>query len=92
MSVETELDDLFNALEFANPHTLFVGDDNSLLKVGKAFQKCIEFSPNSRFDQVFNWIAGGSFEKLKNNNKTISIFFINIILFKFAFKSIKLFK
>lgn len=74
MSVETELDDLFNALEFANPHTLFVGDDNSLLKVGKAFQKCIEFSPNSRFDQVFNWIAGGSFEKLKNNN--VQLFFI----------------
>ena len=74
MSVETELDDLFNALEFANPHTLFVGDDNSMLKVGKAFQKCIEFSPNSRFDQVFNWITGGSFEKLKNNN--VQLFFI----------------
>ena len=41
MSTDAELNELFSALEFANPHTLFVGNDFSLLKVGKAFHKAI---------------------------------------------------
>ena len=74
MSTESELDLLFNALEFANPHTLFVGNDFSLLKVGKAFQKAIDFSPSDSFDTTFEWVTGGSFEKLRNN--TAQLFFI----------------
>jgi len=74
MSTESELDLLFNALEFANPHTLFVGNDFSLLKVGKAFQKAIDFSPSDSFDTAFEWVTGGSFEKLRNN--TAQLFFI----------------
>jgi hypothetical protein len=74
MSIESELDELFSALEFANPHTLFVGNDYSLLKIGKAFHKCIDFSANPSFNETFNWVAGGSFEKLRNNS--VQLFFI----------------
>ena len=77
MSIESELDELFSALEFANPHTLFVGNDYSLLKIGKAFHKCIDFSANPSFNETFNWVAGGSFEKLRNNS--VQLFFIESI-------------
>lgn len=71
------LDELFKALEFANPHTLFVGNDNSLLRVGKAFKKSIDFTDNQDFESIFTWVAGGSFEKLRNNNA--QLFFIQTL-------------
>ena len=74
MSTQTELDELFSALEFANPHTLFVGNDFSLLRIGKAFHKSIACENISSFDSTFTWVAGGSFEKLRNNNA--QLFFI----------------
>jgi PAS domain S-box-containing protein len=74
MNTEAELDELFSALEFANPHTVFVGKDNSLLRIGKAFLKSIAFENNQSFDSIFTWVAGGSFDKLKNNS--VQLFFI----------------
>lgn len=74
MSTEAELDELFSALEFANPHTLFVGYDNSVLRIGKAFHKSIALENKQSFDAIFTWVAGGSFDKLKNNS--VQLFFI----------------
>ena len=77
MNTESELDALFSALEFANPHTLFVGNDFSLLKVGKAFHKAINLSISASFDTTFEWVTGGSFDKLRNN--TSQLFFIQTL-------------
>lgn len=74
MSTEAELDELFSALEFANPHTLFVGNDYSVLRIGKAFLKSIALEHKESFDSIFTWVAGGSFDKLKNNS--VQLFFI----------------
>jgi len=74
MITEAELDELFSALEFANPHTLFVGKDYSILRIGKAFQKSIAFTASPDFESTFHWVAGGSFEKLRNNSA--QLFFI----------------
>jgi PAS domain S-box-containing protein len=74
MITEAELDELFSALEFANPHTLFVGNDYAILRIGKAFQKSIAFTANLDFESIFHWVAGGSFEKLRNNSA--QLFFI----------------
>ena len=77
MSTDSELKELFSALEFANPHTLFVGNDFSLLYIGKAFHKCISFEHKQAFDSVFTWVAGGSFDKLCKNNE--QLFFIQTL-------------
>ena len=67
-----DLEELFAALEFSNPHTLFVALDQTLLKVGKAFLKssshCV---PGNRFDQLFRWDKGQGFEKLTENKQQL---------------------
>ena len=77
MSTQMELDELFSALEFANPHTLFVGNDFCLLRIGKAFHKSIACENINSFDSTFTWVAGGSFDKLRNNNA--QLFFIQTL-------------
>ena len=74
MNSDFALDELFDALEFANPHTLFLSNDLIVLRIGKAFEKSLGKSSNIRFDELFNWVAGGSFQKLKNNSA--QLFFI----------------
>jgi PAS domain S-box-containing protein len=74
MSTEAEIDELFSALEFANPHTVFVGNDYSVLRIGRAFHKSIALENKQSFDAIFRWVAGGSFDKLKNNS--VQLFFI----------------
>ncbi len=77
MNIDYDLDYLFSALEFANPHTLFVGNDLSLLKIGKAFQKAIKSPASASFDSYFEWVTGGSFDKLRNYSA--QLFFIQTI-------------
>lgn len=66
-----ELDELFEALEFSNPHTLFIGLNFELLKIGKGFKKSISFEGKHSIGEVFNWTDDKNFEKLKANNKQL---------------------
>lgn len=70
--VGTELDELFFALEFANPHTLIIGKDQTLLKVGKAFQKSSDrCREGEQFGELFQWMPGNGFEKLTENGQIL---------------------
>lgn len=67
-----ELDELFHALEFANPHTLLIGQDQTLLKVGKAFQKSSDHCREGKqFSELFRWMPGNGFEKLTENRQIL---------------------
>lgn len=77
MSTKDTLNELFLALEFVNPHTLFVDNQLAIIKAGKAFIKSIEIELNSAFEHSFTWVAGGSFERLKKNNT--QLFFIETL-------------
>ncbi len=74
-SPNTDIDLLFEALEFSNPHTLFVDKKTNIIKLGKAFSKSTTFNlKNPRFEDYFNWVLKGSFEKLENT--TAQLLFI----------------
>ncbi len=60
-----DFDQLFAALEFANPHTLFVDLELTIVKVGKAFKKSsTRCKEGEHFNEVFRWLPGNGFEKL----------------------------
>jgi PAS domain S-box-containing protein len=64
-STGVDFDQLFAALEFANPHTLFVDANLTIFKVGKAFQKSLKQCREGKdFSEVFRWLPGNGFEKL----------------------------
>ena len=65
------LDELFDALDFSNPHTLFVSHEGELLKIGSGFKKSIDFGNSLNFNDVFKWVSGGSFEKIKAQGKVL---------------------
>ncbi|NBN97943.1 MAG: hypothetical protein EBV19_01700 [Flavobacteriia bacterium] len=71
-SVGLDFDQLFAALEFANPHTLFVDANLTIFKVGKAFQKSSEHCREGKqFSDLFRWMPGNGFEKLTENRQIL---------------------
>lgn len=59
------LDEFFEHLEFANPHTLIWTHDFKLLKVGKGFLKSLpKLYEGCDFNDFFKWEAKDSIEKL----------------------------
>ena len=63
-----DLDLLFEALEFSNPHTLFIDDKGTIIKVGRAFQKSsAELKPGKPFDFIFTWLPGSGFKELEKS-------------------------
>lgn len=70
-----DLDDLFDALVFANPHTLFIDNDRTILKVGKAFQKSNKALESGKaFDVFFQWLPNSGFEALEKNESGLYFF------------------
>jgi PAS domain S-box-containing protein len=71
-SVGLDFDQLFAALEFANPHTLFVDANLTIFKVGKAFQKSSDHCREGKqFSDLFRWMPGNGFEKLTENRQIL---------------------
>ncbi|MFM7724232.1 MAG: hypothetical protein ACKO7O_05520, partial [Bacteroidota bacterium] len=71
-SVGLDFDQLFAALEFANPHTLFVDFNLTIFKVGKAFQKSSKrCKEGEKFNELFQWMPGNGFEKLTENRQIL---------------------
>lgn len=67
-----EIDELFSALEFANPHTLFIDVDQTIIKVGKAFQKSSQWvREGKKFHEIFGWLPGDGFEKLTTDRQNL---------------------
>jgi PAS domain S-box-containing protein len=70
-----DLELLFEALEFSNPHTLFIDDKGTILKVGKAFQKSsAELIPGKPFDFIFTWLPGSGFNEVEKSATSLLFF------------------
>jgi PAS domain-containing protein len=66
------LDSLFDALEFANPHTLFVDFGGVIIKAGKAFKKSLGSSKvGEKFEDAFVWLPGNGFHKMTENTQLL---------------------
>lgn len=66
------LDSLFDALEFANPHTLFVNFEGVIIKAGKAFKKSLGSSKvGEKFEDAFVWLPGNGFHKMTENTQLL---------------------
>ena len=69
-----ELDELFEALEFSAPHTLFLSQNFEILKFGKVFLKSIPtLSEGMPFDAVFRWTHNNAKDSL-NADKNALVF------------------
>ena len=71
-----ELDELFEALEFSAPHTLFLSQNFEILKFGKVFLKSIPtLSEGMPFDAVFRWTHNNAKDSL-NADKNALVFIL----------------
>lgn len=72
---EIELNLLFDALEFANPHTLFIDFDGRILKVGKAFTKSAKtLKEGTLLEDSFHWLPGSSLGALEKKSSALMFF------------------